>query len=108
MNLTFVLIAGTLAAGVAVLLLMPLVRRRPDAQPISAIPAAAVTGVVLLGGAGLYAAFSNYTWTAESTAVADTPAAMTARLAKRLAKQPGTTEDWMLLGRSYLALEQYP
>lgn len=107
MTAVFIFIAGTLAAGVIALLLVPLVRRRPDAQPISAGIAAAVTGVVLLGGAGLYAAFSNYTWT-DSTATTDSPAAMTARLARRLATQSGTLDEWMTLGRSYVVLEQFP
>jgi hypothetical protein len=107
MTTAFIFIAGTLAACVVALLLVPLVRRRADAQPISAGVAAAVTGVVLLGGAGLYAAFSNYTWT-DSASVADTPAAMTARLAKRLAKESGPVEQWIELGRAYVVLEQYP
>jgi cytochrome c-type biogenesis protein CcmH len=62
---------------------------------------------VLLGGAGLYASFSNYKWN-EASVGADTPAAMTARLAKRLAGKGGSVEEWLTLGRSYGALEQYP
>jgi cytochrome c-type biogenesis protein CcmH len=107
MSAVFIFIAGSLAAGAVVLLLMPLVRRRADAQPISAWAAAAVTGVVLLGGAGLYAGFSNYHWS-ESTAVADSPAAKTAREAKRLAKESGSVEEWLELGRSYAELGQSP
>src|SRR5262245_28204855 len=107
MILTFILIAGTLAAGVALLLLLPLLRRRADGQPVAHLVAVAVLLVTLLGGAGLYAAFSNYTWT-DSTASNDTPAAMTARLAQRLAKQSGTVDEWLTLGRSYVVLEQYP
>ena len=107
MILTFVLIAGTLAAGAAVLLLWPLLKRRPDARPASPVAAVTVLIATLLGGAALYAAFSNYGWV-ETPAVADTPAAMTARLATRLAKDPGKIEDWLQLGRSYAVLEQYP
>jgi cytochrome c-type biogenesis protein CcmH len=107
MILTFVLIAGTLAAGAALLLLLPLLRRRADARPAAAVAAVSILLVTLLGGAGLYAAFSNYTWT-DAASGSDSPAAMTARLAKRLAKQSGTTEEWLTLGRSYVVLEQFP
>ncbi len=48
----FVLIAGSLATGAALLLLWPLLRRRED-QPADAIASIAVLLVVLLAGAGL-------------------------------------------------------
>jgi len=107
MILTFVLIAGTFAAGAALLVLLPLVRRREDAKPVAGASAAVVTGALLLGTAALYAVFSNYTWvTAQS--VADTPAAMTAKLARELAANPDNLSGWLMLGRSYGGLEQYP
>jgi len=107
MILTFVLIAGTLAAGAAVLLLLPLMRQREDKRPAAGVAAAGMLMVLLLGGAALYAAFSNYTWV-EMPDVAETPAAMAAKLAKRLAAEPNDLEGWMLLGRTYSALEQFP
>jgi len=107
MMLAFVLIAGSLAAGAAVLLLMPLMRSRADASPAAGIAACGVLFAVLLGAAGLYAAFSNYTWV-DAPAVADTPAAMAAKLAKRLASAPDDLEGWLMLGRSYETLEQFP
>ena len=79
MTTVFVLIAGTLAAGAALLLVWPLLRRRGD-QPAAAVASIVVLLVVLLGGAGLYASFTRYQWS-NPVAVADTPAAMTARLA---------------------------
>jgi cytochrome c-type biogenesis protein CcmH len=107
MILAFILIAGTLAAGAAVLVLWPLLRRRADARPPAAVTAVICLLVMLLGGAGLYAGFSKYTW-ADTSDVADTPASMTARLAKRLAKETGTTDEWLKLGHSYVVLGQYP
>ena len=107
MILAFILIAGTLAAGTAVLVVLPLLRRRQDARPAAAVTAVVWLLVMLLGGAGLYAAFSNYTWT-DNTRVADTPAAMTARLASRLARETGSVDEWLQLGRSYVVLGQYP
>jgi hypothetical protein len=74
MMLTFVLVAGSLATGSAVLLLLPLVRRRTDARPAAGLAAGGVLCALLLGGAGLYAAFSNYAWVPSPDA-ADSPAA---------------------------------
>jgi cytochrome c-type biogenesis protein CcmH len=107
MMLTFVLIAGTLAAGAAVLLLVPLMRHREDKRPASMIAAVGVLFILLLGAAGMYAAFSNYAWV-EAPSVAETPAAMTAKLARRLATQPDDLSGWLQLGRSYQVLEQWP
>jgi cytochrome c-type biogenesis protein CcmH len=107
MILAFVLIAGTLAAGAAVLVLLPLVRRRADARPVAGASAAVVTSAVLLGTAALYAVFSNYAWVSTHS-VADTPAAMTAKLARELADNPENLNGWLMLGRSYGELEQFP
>jgi cytochrome c-type biogenesis protein CcmH len=82
-------------------------RRREDARPAAAIASIAVLLAVLLGGAGLYARLSNYKWN-DTSSVADTPAAMTARLASRLAREGGSEEDWLKLGRAYGVLGQYP
>jgi len=107
MMLAFVLIAGSLATAAAVLLLLPLVRRRADARPAASFAAIGVLFALLLGGAGLYAGFSNYSWV-EMPDVGASPAAMTARLAKRLSLEPNDLEGWLLLGRSYQNLEQFP
>jgi cytochrome c-type biogenesis protein CcmH len=39
--------------------------------------------------------------------VAETPAAMTAKLARRLAAEPNDLEGWLMLGRSYAQLQQF-
>ena len=83
------------------------VRQREDARPAAGLAAGGVLFALLLGGAGLYAAFSNYSWV-EMPDVADTPAAMAAKLAKRLAAEPNDLEGWLMLGRSYSTLEQFP
>lgn len=107
MIIVFVLVAGTLAAGAAVLLVLPLLRAQPGSRPAASIAAGAVLFVLLVGAAGLYAALSNFTWV-DGPVVADTPAAMTASLAKRMAQEPDNLEGWLMLGRSYTALEQFP
>jgi cytochrome c-type biogenesis protein CcmH len=107
MMFAFVLIAGSLAAGAAVLMLLPLMRRRADGQPASAITAGVVMFLLLLGGGGLYAAFSSYSWV-EAPAVSATPAASAARLAKQLAREPDNIDGWLELGQRYFDLEQFP
>lgn len=107
MILAFVLIAGTLAAGAGLLVLLPLVRSRGDGQPAAGASAAVTLSLLLLGTAGLYAVFSNYTWVSAHS-VADTPAAMAAKLASRLSEKPDDLDGWMMLGRSYAVLEQFP
>jgi cytochrome c-type biogenesis protein CcmH len=107
MTIVFVLVAGTLAAGAAALLVLPLLRTRQDSRPASPVAAGIVMFVLLVGGAGTYALFSNFTWVDEPV-MAETPAAMTAKLAKRLANEPDDLEGWLMLGRSYTALEQFP
>jgi cytochrome c-type biogenesis protein CcmH len=106
MMFVFVLVAGTLAAAAAVLLAWPLMRRREDGRPASVWPAMGLLVAVLFGGAALYAGLSKYSWV-EQPAMADTPAAMTARLAKRLAGEPENLEGWLMLGRSYTQLQQF-
>lgn len=107
MMLAFVFIAAAMAAGAATLLLLPLMRRREDGRPAAGLTAGAVVFALLLGGGALYATFSNFAWH-EVPEVVDTPAAMTARLAKKLADDPEDLPGWLMLGRSYFNLEQYP
>jgi len=107
MNAAFVLIAGSLVAGAALVLLVPLLRKRADGRPVAAISAVVVLFVMLAGGAGLYALFSNYTWV-DAPSASDSPAAVTAQRAKRLAENPDDLQGWVELGRSYMDLRQYP
>lgn len=108
MNAGFIIAAGTLATLAALVLLVPLLRKRADARPAAMIAAFVVLGAVLVGGAGLYAVFSNYQWS--GAPVADAPAAMTARLAQRVAREGDSAklEDVLRLGQAYSVLEQFP
>ena len=68
--------------------------------------ALASAGVLVIGSAVLYATFSNWSWRAEPAA--DSPQTMVARLARRLERNPDDLQGWLLLGHSYIVLEQYP
>ncbi len=107
MTFWFVLVAGSLATAAAVLLALPLLKKRVDEHPSASWAALAVLGTVLLGGAGFYALWSNFAWsTAPPTA--ETPAAQADRLARELARQPDNVSGWLELGGLYQSLEQYP
>lgn len=105
MNPAFLVIAALAALAVLAAVAVPLLRRSGEEAPARA--AFAAVAVLLLGGsAGLYLAWSNWTW--DPAASGDTPADMVSRLAKRLESEPDDVQGWLMLGRSYAALEQYP
>ncbi len=96
----FLLIAAALALAMVVWVARPLWR---EARLV-----AVLTGVAIVAGAGgLYAHWSNWNWQ-ETFRVADTPAAVAARLARRLQDQPDDLAGWLSLGQAYTALQQYP
>jgi cytochrome c-type biogenesis protein CcmH len=102
----FALVAALLALAVLVPLLVPLLRRR-EGQPSAALLSVAL--VVLIGGGAslLYPVWSNWQWSQPEPA-ADAPAAMIGRLARRLEKEPENIDGWLLLGKSYGVVEQFP
>jgi cytochrome c-type biogenesis protein CcmH len=104
--LTFVVLAAALTVvGVAVIA-VPLLKGG-SAQPAPAPWAAlAAAGVLVAGSAILYVALSNWSWRAE--AAADSPQTMVAHLARKLERDPQDINGWVMLGRSYTVLEQYP
>jgi cytochrome c-type biogenesis protein CcmH len=103
---SFIVVAVLLTLVAIGALIYPLLRRH--AAVPSALPMAAMVGVLVAGGgAVLYPVWSNWKWS-EPAPAADSPAAMVGRLARRLEKEPNDLEGWLMLGRSYAILEQYP
>jgi cytochrome c-type biogenesis protein CcmH len=121
MSAAFVAIAALLALAAVACVALPLVlrRRRPDAGnaaaagslelPASPVAATVAAFLVLGGAAGLYATWSTWTWPAAAPeGAAATPADMVSKLARRLEEQPEDVDGWLMLGRSYAALGQFP
>ena len=107
MILGFVLLAAALTVAGVALIVVPLVRQSP-AGPLPATWAAlAAAGVLVVGSAVLYVTWSNWAWHPQPAASADSPQSMVARLARRLEREPGKVEDWLMLGRSYTVLQEY-
>lgn len=100
--MAFALIAATLAAALAAYVAWPLVRGASSA-PAAPRMALAAAAVIILGAAGMYTYTSEWTWPAHDAAAADTTVS---KLARRLEKQPDDIDGWLMLGRSYAAIEQ--
>ncbi|HEY0341271.1 MAG TPA: hypothetical protein VGC34_10730 [Steroidobacteraceae bacterium] len=103
---TFLLLAGVLIiAGVAVIA-VPLLRRVPTQLEPAPWAALGAAGVLVIGSAVLYATLTNWSW--HSAPTDDSPQTMVARLARKLESDPQDLNGWLMLGRSYVVLEQYP
>jgi cytochrome c-type biogenesis protein CcmH len=61
---------------------------------------------LVIGSAVLYASLTNWSWRAQPPA--DSPQNMVGRLARKLERDPQDLNGWLMLGRSYIVLEQYP
>jgi cytochrome c-type biogenesis protein CcmH len=106
----FVAIAALMALCAAAAIAWPLLRDR-SSRTAGALAAVAV----LAAAAGLYPLWSNWDWNALPPAAAGHPGgqavspevtAMVAKLEKHLEEQPDDLKGWLMLGRSYIALER--
>lgn len=102
---TFLIIAAAMAAIAAAVVALPLLRDRQ-----SRVAGAVVAVIVIGAAAGLYPLWSNWNWHAPAEP-ADAPggpdvAAMIAKLEKHLHDEPADLKGWLMLGRSYVALNR--
>src|SRR6266403_1412637 len=106
--ITFVLLAAALTVAGVIVVAIPLLRRGVTASAPGPAPWAAVAATVLLviGSAVLYVSWSNWPW--RTVTPGDSPQSMVARLARELERDPQNLEGWLMLGRSYIALQEYP
>ena len=102
----FLILAAVLAAICAAVVAVPLLK--PVNPKTAAAPwtALAVTGVLVAGSAALYASWSNWSWR-QSPGVAS-PEGMVVRLVHQLNDHPDDLAGWLMLGRSYTQLQEYP
>ena len=105
--LGFVLLAAALTVAVVAAIAVPLLKRGPagagEPASWSALSAAAL---LVVGSAVLYVCWSNWPW--HPPPPADSPQNMVAHLARRLEHDPQDRPGWLMLGRSYIVLQEYP
>ncbi len=99
----FVILAAVMAAIAAAAVALPLLRDR-HSRLLGAFAALVVAGTA----AGLYPLWSNWNWhaAAQAQASAADVQAMIAKLESHLRDQPQDLTGWLMVGRSYLALER--
>lgn len=102
----FWVLALALAAVTAVAIVWPLWRGAGRDAPPGRAVAMVTAAVVVVGGSAIYSWSSRWDW--PETAQGETPAAMVAKLARRLEREPDDLAGWLMLGRSQTALGQYP
>lgn len=103
---TFILLAVALTAAAVAVVAVPLLRRDGERGSPALLAAVSAGGVIVIGGAVLYATWSTWSWRAPEAST--TPQNMVANLARKLERNPDDLEGWLTLGRSYSVLEQYP
>ncbi len=103
--ITFVLLAALLTVAGVALVAVPLLRKQPAENSPAPWAALVATGILAIGSLVLYVHWTNWSWQVKDTA--DNPQTMVARLARKLEKDPGDLNGWLMLGRSYTVLQQY-
>jgi cytochrome c-type biogenesis protein CcmH len=102
---TFIINAAVMAAIAAAIVALPLLRDKKT-RIIGALAALLVAGAA----AGLYPLWSNWDWHAPppqaQTASAPDVLKMVAKLEQHLRDDPNDLAGWLLLGRSYLAMQR--
>ena len=104
--IVFILFAATLALICVAVVAVPLLRPAPSRAAAAPWTALAATGVLVVGSVALYASWSNWSWS-KSPGVAS-PEGMVVRLVHQLNDHPDNLDGWLMLGRSYVALQEYP
>jgi len=105
---SFILIAAALVVLAAATVVIPLLRRSTFGTP-PALWAALATFIVLGGGgAAVYGRLGDRAWTQPQVANENSAQVMVGRLARRLERNPEDLNGWLLLGRSYFGLEEFP
>ncbi len=101
----FLALAAALALAAIGAVAVPLLKPRAGLAPAT-WTALGCGGVLIVGSATLYASLSNWSWS-KSPGI-DSPTSMVERLVHELHDHPNDLDGWLMLGRSYIVLREYP
>ena len=104
--IVFIVVAAVLAVVCVALIAVPLLKPLPSQAAKAPWAAAAAAGVLVIGSGALYTTWSNWSWR-QSPGI-QSPEGMVERLVHRLNDHPDDLAGWLMLGRSYVALQEYP
>jgi cytochrome c-type biogenesis protein CcmH len=104
--IAFIVLAAALAAICVAVIAVPLLKPVHSRAATAPWTALAATGVLAIGSAALYPTWSNWSWR-QSPGVAS-PEGMVERLVHELNDHPDNLAGWLMLGRSYTQLQEYP
>jgi cytochrome c-type biogenesis protein CcmH len=104
--IVFIILATTLALLCVAVIAVPLLKSAPGQATAAPWTALAAGGVLVIGSVGLYSAWSNWSW--RSSPGVESPEGMVERLVHRLNDHPDDIAGWLMLGHSYVALQEYP
>jgi|SRR5215469_11339459 len=104
--IAFIIVAVTLAVVCVAVIAVPLLKPVPSQAAAAPWTAVAAAGVLVIGSAGLYTTWSNWSW--HKSPGIGSPEGMVERLVHRLNDHPDDLTGWLMLGRSYVALQEYP
>ncbi len=104
--IAFIVVATALALVCVAVIAVPLLKPVPSQAPRASWTALLAGGVLVVGAAALYTTWSNWSWR-QSPGV-QSPEGMVERLVHRLNDHPDDLAGWLMLGRSYVALQEYP
>jgi len=102
----FIAIAAVLTLVAVGVIVVPLLRPARPGVESAAWSALLCAAVLVIGSTLLYAKFSNWSW--QKSPGVDSPQSMVEGLVRKLDSHPNDLEGWLMLGRSYEVLQEYP
>lgn len=104
--IAFIIVAVILAVACVAVIAVPLLKPLPSKTATAPWTAVAATAVLVIGAGALYPTWSNWSW--HKSPGIGSPEGMVEQLVHKLNDHPNDLTGWLMLGRSYIVLQEYP